>query len=403
MNILFLTLANIVDIEEHGIYQDLMREFKRNHHRVFVVSPSERKYHQKTRILGDNKCKILRVSIGNIQKTKFIEKGISTILLESQFKKAIKKYFTDIKFDLIIYSTPPVTFAKIIKYIKKRDKAISYLLLKDIFPQNAVDMQLFSKKSLIYKIFREKEKKLYRISDRIGCMSQANVDYTIAHNTYIDKKNIHILPNSIEILEKEKDDNRIVALRNKHKIPLDKKVFVYGGNLGKPQDIPFVIECLKDNENKEDRFFVICGTGTEYWKIKKYLDERRPNNILLINGLPKEEYEDFIASCDVGLIFLDYRFTIPNFPSRLLSYMQNEMPIIACTDTSTDIGRIIESERFGWWCESKNVINFTKTVDLACEKDWKEKGINAKKYLMDNYTVEKSYRKMMEQIIQQSV
>lgn len=68
-------------------------------------------------------------------------------MLESQFKSALKKYFRDVKFDLILYSTPPITFNNVIKYAKKKsdNKALTYLLLKDIFPQNAVDLGMISK------------------------------------------------------------------------------------------------------------------------------------------------------------------------------------------------------------------------------------------------------------------
>lgn len=89
------------------------------------------------------------------------------------------------KFDLIIYSTPPITFQRAVEYVKERDNAQTYLLLKDIFPQNAVDIGILSKngwKGLIYKYFRKKEKKLYGISDRIGCMSEANCKYILSHN-----------------------------------------------------------------------------------------------------------------------------------------------------------------------------------------------------------------------------
>jgi len=37
------------------------------------------------------------------------------------------------------------------------------------------------------------------------------------------------------------------------------------------------------------------------------------------------------------MIFLDYRFQIPNFPSRLLSYMAAGMPVIVATDPNTDM------------------------------------------------------------------
>ncbi|MGN0493107.1 MAG: glycosyltransferase family 4 protein [Acutalibacteraceae bacterium] len=400
MNVLFLTLLDFNSLEKKNIYTDLLREFAKNGHNTVVISPRERRFNEETRLITENNRKILKLKIGNIQKTGLIEKGISTLLLESRFKNGVKKYFGDIKFDLVLYSTPPITFAGVVEYIKKRDNAKAYLLLKDIFPQNAVDMGMMTKtgvKSVIYKVFRRKEKQLYKLSDYIGCMSQANVDYILRHNPEIGPEKVHISPNSIEVNEKPDSLNR-EETRRKYGIPLDKTVFIYGGNLGKPQDIPFIIECLRANEKYDDRYFVICGTGTEYPKLKKYVDESAPKNVLLINGLPKDEYESFVGCCDVGLIFLDRRFTIPNFPSRLLSYMQNSMPVLACTDPNTDIGKVIAEGDFGWWCESDNPDNFTKAADKALQSDLHQIGKNGFDYLINNYSVENSYNAIMQRI-----
>ena len=392
MNVIFLTLSDFNISDEQHIYADLLRYFAKQGHNVSVISPRERRYDEDTHLISEDNCKILKLKIGNIQKTGIIEKGISTVLLESRFKSGIKKYFGDTKFDLVLYSTPPITLAGAVKYIKRRNNAKSYLLLKDIFPQNAVDIGMMSKtgvKSIIYKVFRRKEKQLYKLSDYIGCMSQANVDYVIKNNPEIVPEKVHTCPNSIEVRSKPKNDNK-EETRRKYGIPLDKTVFVYGGNLGKPQDIPFIIECLKENAKYDDRFFVICGTGTEYPKLKKYVDEAAPKNVLLISGLPKDEYESFVGCCDVGLIFLDHRFTIPNFPSRLLSYMQNGMPILACTDPNTDIGKVITEGEFGWWCESNDVNNFTRTVEKALKSDLRQIGKNGYEYLKNNYDVKNS-------------
>ena len=400
MNVLFLTHLYFSDLKVKSIYTDLLRHFLKQGHNVSVISPRERRFNEETRLITEDNCRILKLKIGNIQKTGIIEKGISTVLLESRFKSGVKKYFSDIKFDLVLYSTPPITFAGVVEYIKKRDNAKSYLLLKDIFPQNAVDIGMITKsgvKSIIYKVFRRKEKQLYKLSDYIGCMSQANVDYVIKNNPEIFPEKVHTCPNSIEVRPKPKNDNK-EETRRKYGIPLDKTVFIYGGNLGKPQDIPFIIECLKANEKYDDRFFVICGTGTEYPKLKKFVDESAPKNVRLINGLPKDEYESFVGCCDVGLIFLDHRFTIPNFPSRLLSYMQNCMPVFACTDPNTDIGKVITEGKFGWWCESDTPEHFTETIEIALKSDLENLGENGLKYLKENYTVEKGYEIINEAV-----
>lgn len=394
MNVLFLTLLDFNSINERNIYTDLLREFIRNGHKVFVISPVEKRKNQETRLIREENATLLKLKIGNTQKTNIVEKGISTLRIESQFMAGIKKYFADVKFELVIYSTPPITFCNAIEYVKERDGAKTYLLLKDIFPQNAVDMGMLSKtgvKSILYKYFRNKEKKLYAISDHIGCMSQANVDYVIKHNPEVDPEIVEICPNSVEPIDMSVDKETKVAIRNKYDIPVDKKVFVYGGNLGKPQGIDFLIECLKSQKDNENAYFLIVGDGTEYGKIESYVNSANQKNLKLMKHLPKEDYDTMVGACDVGMIFLDHRFTIPNFPSRLLSYMQAKLPVLAVTDPNTDIGKVIVEGGFGWWCESNcEVDSFDSVIREACNSCLYELGKNSWGFFMENYDVDNS-------------
>lgn len=403
MNILFLTLIEFNSITDRGIYSDLMREFIKNNHHVYIISPNERRNKQETHIVETENCNILKVKIGNIQKTNIVEKGISTLFIESKFMKAINNYFYNIKFDLILYSTPPITFFGVVKKIKERHNARSYLMLKDIFPQNAVDLQMFSKKGIVYKFFRKKEKDLYLISDYIGCMSQANINFLLKHNKQIDVKKIELCHNSIEPVNFEQIETN--HIRQIYSIPSETTVFIYGGNLGKPQCVDFIIETLKYNSNLDDRYFVICGNGTDYYKLEKFMVEFKPRNITLMKGLPKDEYDKLLSCCDVGLLFLDKRFTIPNFPSRLLSYMEYAMPIIACTDVNTDVGQVIESGEFGFWCESSDKTELKKIIDAICKMDkskLERMGKNARIYLENNYTVEDTYKTIIKHFEQET-
>ncbi len=403
MNLLFLTLSDICSIQNKGIYTDLLREFIKNGHNVYVISPIERRYKETTHIFEENNAKILRLKIGNIQKTNIIEKGISTLKIEHDFIKGIKRYFSDVKFDLVLYSTPPITFCRAIQYVKKRDNAKTYLLLKDIFPQNAVDLGILSKtglKGMIYKYFRNKEKNLYNLSDKIGCMSQANVDYILKHNSYIDKNKVEVCPNSIEPVKKQCSLSEQNEIRRKYGIPIDKTVFLYGGNLGKPQGIDFLIECLREHEKCNESFILIVGLGTEYNKLRTFFEKEKPQHSCLLSLLPKDDYDLLTMVCDVGLIFLDHRFTIPNFPSRLLSYMEAEMPVLAATDVNTDIRQVIEDGKFGLWYESDNVESYIKYLKSLCNVDLRNKmGQTALKYLEEHYTTLHSYNVIVKFIL----
>ena len=401
MNILYISISALPHLSGHGISLDLIRELKNKGHNVYVVGSRQRREGKKTNLSEEEGCQILRVKTGNVTKCNKIEKGIATLLLPYQYIAAIKKYFKNIRFDAVLYPTPPVTQIATVSFIKKRDNAKTYLLLKDIFPQNAVDIGMMTKsgpKSIIYKMFRKKEEKLYRISDYIGCMSRANVDFVIKNNPFVNSEKVHICPNAIQVFPYEKDLEKRKEIRKKWNISEDKTVFIYGGNLGRPQDIPFVIECIRANAHREDCFFVVCGKGTEYKKLKAYYEAEKPQNMLLLNGLPKEEYEDFVKAFDVGLIFLDHRFTIPNFPSRLLSYMQAKMPVIACTDPNTDIGKVAEAGGFGVWCESNDPANFTQAIDEILTRDLDAMGEAGYEYLKENYTAEKACEILLSNI-----
>ena len=401
MNILFLSLEVFDSIYESNMYTDILREFTKNGHYVYSISPIERRYNGKTNLVCEKNSKLLRLRIGNIQKTNLIEKGISTLAIEQQYINGIKKYFEDVCFDLILYATPPITFCRVIEFIKKRDHAFSYLMLKDIFPQNAVDLNMFKKTgffSFLYKYFRMKERKLYALSDKIGCMSKANIEYVINNNPSVPKSKVEICPNCIEVIDKSANEFSRKMIREKYNIPLDKKVFVYGGNLGKPQGIPFLIKCLKSQKNNTQAYFLIVGDGTEFGVLDDYYKNSHQDNFKLLKRLPKEDYDILVAACDVGMLFLDHRFTIPNFPSRLLSYMQARLPVIACTDPNTDVGNVIEEGNFGWWCESNSTLEFNNIVCEAIKSNSQQMGYNAIEYLKNNYSQKIAYNIIIKEI-----
>lgn len=390
MNIIFLTLVEINSVEERGIYQDLLRKFRDEGHDVTIVTPVERRKGISTNFKKKDGVSILQVKTFNIQKTNIIEKGIGTLAIEYQYLSAIKKELSNQKFDLVLYSTPPITFGKVIEFIKKRDNAYSYLLLKDIFPQNAIDMKMLKEGGFIHNQFVKKEKKLYQISDTIGCMSLANVAFVLKYNPDVNHQKVEVNPNTIEPVTFSYSEDEKSSIRSKYNVPVDKKVLVYGGNLGKPQGLDFLLETIKETTNV-DAFFLIVGDGTEFSRINTWFDHNKPTNAKLLQRLPKEDYDKLLAACDIGLIFLDKDFLIPNFPSRLLSYLEMKIPVLAATDSNTDIGNIIESNNCGFKVLAGDQKDMQNKLNKLLASDLYNLAENGKKLLYDNYTVDKSY------------
>jgi hypothetical protein len=372
VNILFMTIGSLADIRAHTIYCDLLRCLRDRGHTVYAVCPLERRNGRRTACGQQDGIRILRLATGNLTRCGRLEKGLSTLSVERIFLRGIRRYFSDVSFDLILYSTPPVTFARVVADLKKRDGAASYLLLKDIFPQNAVDLGLLPATGaggLLYRFFRRKEKALYAVSDRIGCMSPANVTYLLRHNPEIPAGSVEVCPNSVEIVDRSASPETRLRLRQQYGLPPDRTILVYGGNLGKPQGIDFLLACLRSQRDNDAVFFLIVGDGTEYPRLQSFLSAHPQHNVKLLGRLPQQDYDALISACDIGLIFLDHRFTIPNFPSRLLGYLQARLPVLACTDPHTDLGQVIVGGGFGWWCESNDLPGFCRAVDAILQTD----------------------------------
>lgn len=360
MNVLFLTIGQIPNLTDETVHIDVIRALRKAGHSVAVLCTREKRLGLDTELVTEDGVKILRLKIGNITRCSMIEKGINTILIERNFINAIKKYYIKDKFDLVIYNTPPITLGGVVKFCKKHFKCKSYLMLKDIFPQNAVDIGLMSTtgiKGLLYKLFRHKELVLYRNSDRIGCMSQGNVEYLLKHNPFIDKNIVEIFPNAVFNIRKQQPKNKEIL--TKYGIDDQKLTFIYGGNLGKPQGLDFLVEGIKSCKDI-DAHFIIVGSGSEKTRIFQLL--KNASNVSTLEHLPSEDYNTLCSSCDVGMVMLDKRFTIPNYPSRMLSYMENAMPIFACTDKATDVKELLEESDCGKWCYSGSLEDFVNNI-----------------------------------------
>jgi len=363
LKILYISTVFPSPEKNSTIYTDLIEELKECGHEIVVVASDDKRNVNRTKLNVERGVTVLRVKTGSIYDVSLIEKGVSILTLKYYLISAIKKFLKHKKFDLILFESPPVTIVDVVNWAMKYFKCPSYLMLKDIFPQNAVDIGIMKKNGILYRFFKHKERKLYRTASIIGCMSETNKGYILRYNPWLDNEKVEIFPNTKKINyygSKPTD----FKMRRKYGIPEDSVVAVYGGNMGKPQGLDFLLDIMTQSKGRKDIFFLLVGRGTERNKIKEYIKREGLKNVLMINNLPRNEYETLITECDIGLIFLDKRFTIPNFPSRVLSYFEYGLPVLAATDINTDFGKMIIDAKAGFWVQAGDAEDFMKKLDI---------------------------------------
>ncbi|MEN6462583.1 MAG: glycosyltransferase family 4 protein [Syntrophomonas sp.] len=396
--ILFLT--SVYDFHDKGnLNVDLIDVIVKHGNEVTVITPKERKYKLNERVENHGHITTLQFKCLNFRgKVNVIEKGISTLFLGHQYKHAVKKYFGEIPFDIVIYTTLPITYLPVLKFVKEKYGTYCYLQHKDFFPQSAVDLEIIKKGSIVYCLFKRIERKLFLISDKIGLMSPKNVEYILRENPWLEKEKTEYCPNGINPTSDEKIASlrrNKMAIRNKYRIPNDAVVFIYGGNISRAQGVEFIkkmLTILSDNAIKR-AYFLLIGSGNEYDSLKNHIDSLDCSFIKMLSSMPKNEFDEILSTADVGMVFLDQRFTIANIPSRTLSHMDMGQAIIAATDDFTDYRELIENNELGLWClngdEDAMLNNINKMVldDIFREKC----GQNARNYLVNHSTAEIAY------------
>ena len=350
MRICLLTVIRIASIEDRNLYADLARALVGAGHHVTIGSPVERREGPVPNVVRADGYTIVSFRTLNTQKSAALEKVASMLLIGRQAARALLPVLTPDGCDLLLYATPPVTFAHAVGAIKRQTGARTLLMLKDIFPQNALDLGMLTRRNPLYAHFKRVERRLYQLSDHIGTMSEANRQYVLDHEDGIDATSVSVFPNTAERRARSPVASAEArsALRRRLGVEDDASLFVYGGNLGRPQGIGFLMEVLRELSDAPSLAVVIVGGGTEYERLAAFAKTEGGSGFRLLSNLPRAEYDELVACADVGLIALDHRFTIPNYPSRLLCYLEAGKPVFCITDSATDVGRDAVAHGYGW-------------------------------------------------------
>jgi glycosyltransferase involved in cell wall biosynthesis len=386
LKVLFLGLL-YPDVEaDANLYTELLEELDRAGVEVHVVAPAVEP--AKVGLRTEGGIPVLRVATGALFGIGLVRKAINNLLLPVRYYAAIRRHVHTWRPDWVITPTPPITLTPLVWWLKRKTGARSYLVLRDIFPQNAVDLGFMSARGPTHRFFRMLERWTYAVSDRIGCMSPGNVEYVINHNQGVDPAKLHLLPNWIAerhvVLERGSRTSR-----ERWKVGESDLLCVFGGNLGKPQRVEFLVdvaEALKDDRRIR---FVIVGRGTERESLMRAIAERKLENITMFEQLPRAEYQGLLASADVGIVLLHQAFTIPNIPSRLTGYWAAGVAVLAATDEATDFDEAFLSRYGGGaWVRMGNVAGFAEKLRWFAEHPdaVAEMGARGRQAVLEHFT-----------------
>lgn len=394
MNILFL-FCHLSSLESNnGLFVQLINEFKLHGHHICVSTRGQGI--KRTVLTCENGINVLRIKSHEFTGvSNNVKKALAYQEYVLKQRYYTKRYFKNEKFDLIVSHSLPPELAYIVGGLKRYFKCPLYLIQSDYTWQDAVSFGFFSKRSPIALYYRFWEKRMIKQADYIGCPTKGNYDFIKGFYPFVKDEKFDYLPFWLNEIKVEPD----YALKKDLGLD-DKFTVIYGGSVGKAQRIEHIVELAEACKEYKDIAFVILGRGFYLEVIKGMVKSKNLENVVFQSFLPQEQYLRFLAACDVGLIILNEKLGTPNFPSKSLSYLNMQVPILAALDYVTDFGEYLENNKAGLWAHSDDIAALKKKLTSYYDSPELREQVRTNGYRLfkEQLTTEQAYKTIIKKI-----
>jgi len=372
---------------------ELALELKNNSHEVLVLTPKPMQKELLT-VQKIDGISVLFFRSGKIKNVGKVKRAINESLLSYQAFKSSKKYLKKNRCDGIIYFSPSIFFGSLVKKLTALWNCKSYLILRDIFPQWAVDNNLIKENSLVHWYFNFFEKINYKSADKIGVMSKSNLEFFKSKN--INSSKFEVLYNWSQIVEVQKAENNF---RNKLNLK-NKIVLFYGGNIGYAQQMINLINLAKKFKKNSSVHFLFVGQGDEVELLLKEVSNNKLKNITYLPSVNQNTYFKMLNEFDIGMFSLHSKHKTHNFPGKLLGYMSYSKPILGCVNAGNDLADVVNSAQAGIVVDSDDSFGLYEAAKnlIDSESIRVKMGANGKKLLLNKFSVKNISKQILNNL-----
>jgi glycosyltransferase involved in cell wall biosynthesis len=320
--------------------RDLAQEVRRRNHEPVVIVPTAG-LREPWRVEDLDGVTVLRLAAPATRDLSYLRRTLGEFVLPfAAMRHLTASPMRDTRWDMVVWYSPTIFFGPLVWWLKRRTQAHLYLILRDIFPEWAVDLGLL-RKGIAYRLLKAVANLQYRVADTIGVQTHSNLAYLQRWH--------HPPRRTIEVLQNwQAPTPNIGSSILVNQTPLaGRTIFGYIGNMGVAQAMDIFIDLAQSLRHRVDIGFLFVGRGSESARLASEARRRGLTNMLFYPEVDAGEMPGLLAQCRIGLIALDPRHRTHNIPGKFLTYMLAGLPVLARINAGTDLERLIQDERVG--------------------------------------------------------
>ena len=282
---------------------------------------------------------VLRVRAPRTKDVPYWRRTLAELLLPCVLLRGLRtSALRNERWEGVVWYSPTIFLGPLCKTIKRVHCCPGYLIVRDLFPDWAVDAGVMRRGGLAYRFFKTVERFQYRQADVVGVQTPANVPL-VAREVPAGMR-IVVLHNwlSPPVASEGIPSPSLQHLQGRIN-------FVYAGNMGVAQDMDAFVTLARRMQDRADVGFVFVGRGSEAAGLKAVAQEL--SNLLMLDEIEPAALQAVLAQCHVGIVALHPDHATHNIPGKLLTYLHASLPVLARLNPNNDLVKLIEDEGVG--------------------------------------------------------
>lgn len=291
------------------------------------------------RLESEGDVQVLRVRAPRTKDVPYWRRTLAELVLPWMLLRVLRRSaLRDDHWDGVVWYSPTIFLGPLVRAVKRQHACRGYLIVRDLFPDWAVDAGVMRKDGLPYRFFKWIERFQYRQADVIGVQTPSNA--VLVANDAPAGAQIEVLHNWLSAPARVEPENCPQLGASGSRIN-----FVYAGNMGVAQDMDGFVTLAKRMRDRDDVGFVFVGRGSEVARLK---DEAKDQpNLLILDEIDPGVLPALLARCHVGIVALHPAHGTHNIPGKLLTYLHAGLPVLARVNPNNDLVSLVEDEGVG--------------------------------------------------------
>jgi colanic acid biosynthesis glycosyl transferase WcaI len=267
--------------------------------------------------------------------------------------------------DVVLTVPAPFMLPYAVAAAARLKHARSALIMHDLYPDVMVMAGLLRSSSLPAKAIRGANVLMFRALNAVIIIGR-DTEALLSRYKGVTPDKIRFIPNWATLAP----GVRPISPDNPYRRPHAARFLVgLSGNLGFTHDPDVVFDAARLLRDDPEIHFLLSGWGIGFERIKQLQSTANLPNVTLVERVPEQDLEQFLAAADIWLIPYRKDLAGVSVPSRFYNLLAIGRPVLLLSEPNAEAALTVSEHGLGWVVEPGNPEELARTIRLASRSE----------------------------------